>query len=333
MIRKTLKRVFEFIYDKALEPPTEAEKEFLSSLKATFSQLEEVPTAGVLPSEEIWLRNINRLRELVLTGNPREFLRWDVVAQSMFVSSAPYISTELKYLKAKKEWKTRWLNAIKESSIGHPYPSIHHTASSGNLIHHAYHVAHFEEIAKIDVTEFDFVFEFGGGYGSMCRLFHNLGFRGKYLIFDLPHFSALQTYFLKTCGLNVFSLKDFKSATPGIICVSDMETLSEALAVSKTLCRKLFLATWSLSESTTALRKTVFDLLPEFGSFLIGYQDQFGEVNNREYFQQLREQFRVLKWQSVPIRHLPGNSYLIGSRPIKGSSGILVGNPGKREFR
>jgi hypothetical protein len=47
----------------------------------------------------------------------------------------------------------------------------------------------------LDVRGFDFVIEFGGGYGSLCRLFFNQQFKGQYVLFDLPPFSALQHFF------------------------------------------------------------------------------------------------------------------------------------------
>lgn len=129
----------------------------------------------------------------------------------MFASAARYIFTELNFVKRSPEWITCRHRAIRESSVGHPIPYPFYPASSGNLIRHAYHVASFEEKTQCKTKDIDFVFEFGGdgGYGSMCRLFYNAGFHGKYVIFDLPPFSALQVYFLKTLGLPVQSEFEF----------------------------------------------------------------------------------------------------------------------------
>ena len=98
------------------------------------------------------------------------------------------------------------------------------------MIHHAYHLAQFEEKTRTQVHEIDFVLEFGGGYGSMCRLFYNLGFRGRYVIFDLPSFSALQIYYLKTLDLPVQPINELKSRT-GIVCVSDNTVLKSILQI------------------------------------------------------------------------------------------------------
>jgi hypothetical protein len=49
----------------------------------------------------------------------------------------------------------------------------------------------------------DCIIEFGGGFGSMCRLVHALGFRGQHIIFDLPPVWALQRYYLRLHGIEV----------------------------------------------------------------------------------------------------------------------------------
>ena len=47
---------------------------------------------------------------------------------------------------------------------------------------------------------------------------------------------------------------------------------------------KMFLATWSISETPVEIRNMIFPLVSDFHSFLIAYQDKFEEVNNLDYF-------------------------------------------------
>ena len=219
MLKSVAKKMIRLVQDRALPIPTSNETAALSELQATFLKLPVLETTSVVPSEATWFGNMNRLRELVLNSDPREFLRWDVIQKTMFVAYSDYLYKELKYLKHLADWKTRWHDAIKESSAGHPTPFVFYPASSGNLIHHAYHVAQFEEKTEIHVDKMDCILEFGGGYGSMCRLFHTLGFKGKYVIFDLPSFSGLQKYYLKTLGIPVQSGVDFMNCKSGrVIC-------------------------------------------------------------------------------------------------------------------
>jgi len=315
MFKSIIKKLFKIIFDRPLPPLSSEEKGFLSELQTEFSKLPVFETANAQPSEAKWLSNMNRLRELVLNKNPREFLQWDVVSQTMFVFYALYISTELNYLRHRSDWNTRWRSAIKESPVGHPVPCIFYPTSSSNLIHHAYHVAQFEDRTKSQVQNMDIVFEFGGGYGSMCRLFYNLGFRGKYIIFDLPLFSALQRYFLKTLGLPVLPVTEFAKSRTGIACVSDIQQLTTLLTDHIETRNKMFIATWSISESPISIRNSILPLTAEFQSFLITYQEGFGEVNNIKFFDEWKETRRNVVWNNWQIEHIPGNSYLVGRIP------------------
>lgn len=313
MPRNMIRKLVRAIFDTRLPTPSNFEKGFLLELQQSFQQLPVRDVTTLSRAENAWRGNMNRLRELVLSQDPREFLRWDVISQTMFVDDARYLSKELAYLKQRPDWGTRWKSAIRESSVGHPTPYVYYPRSSGNLIHHAYHLANFEEKTGIEVQNVGVVFEFGGGYGSMCRLFHNLGFQDKYIIFDLPHFSLLQKYFLQVVGLTVHrSVKDFVAAHDGVLCVSDSGMLVSALAhVDYT--NSMFLGTWSVSESPLDVRSKIMPLLAGFNSFLFAYQDTFEEIDNIIYFDNWRENVRSVVWHSWPIAHAPGNNYLVGS--------------------
>ncbi|HEV8644085.1 MAG TPA: hypothetical protein VGR01_00775 [Burkholderiales bacterium] len=306
-----LKKLLSLVFEKPLPSPSRKELGFLSELRMTFRDLPILDAIDASPSEAAWLNNMNRLRELVLSQDPREFLRWDVISQTMFVGNARYILTELKYLKRRSDWNARWCRALKESRVGRPIPCVYYSASSGTLIHHAYHVAQFEERTGVQVRDIDFVFEFGGGYGSMCRLFYNLGFSGRYIIFDLAPFSMLQRYFLGTIGLPVKSSIDIAKSRTGIACISDLQELT-ALRERIEANERMFVATWSVSECPIEVRDLVLPMISDFGSILIAYQDTFGEVNNVQYFDRWKEFNTKFAWHSWRIEHLPGNNYLVG---------------------
>jgi len=130
LLKKKVKKSLGIILGKPLLLPTSEEMPFLSELKNTFLNMPVFEITNALPSEAAWLNNMNRLRELVLNQDPREFLRWDVVSNTMFISFAPYIYTELKYLMHNANWDTRCRPAIIESSIGHPIPYLFYQAST-----------------------------------------------------------------------------------------------------------------------------------------------------------------------------------------------------------
>jgi hypothetical protein len=303
-------------HEEAPEAPTRREQELLDDLRETFQKLGVEKVKNAVGPERMWKEQLNRLQRLVLKRNPREFLRWDVIQETMFVANERYIANELNYLKQRPDWNECWRTAIEEVAAGWPIPFNEYPRSSGNLIHHAYHICQLQEVTAANVVTMELVFEFGGGYGSMCRLFHNLGFRGKYIIFDLPHFSALQRYYLQSVGVPVYTFEQLQSAESGVICVSDVEEVKELILDDgeRSQPNSLVIATWSISEAPVGLRDEVLSLVSHFQSFLFAYQDSYAGIDNSIYFQKVKDRHQDIEWKHWMIEHLPGNHYLVGGR-------------------
>ena len=94
MPKKLLKKLLLSFIDKPLPAPNANEAGALTELEFKFNGLPVMEASKAKPSEAEWIGYTNRLRELVLHDNPREFLRWDVIRGTMFVSSARYIRKE-----------------------------------------------------------------------------------------------------------------------------------------------------------------------------------------------------------------------------------------------
>jgi len=267
-------------------------------------------------AEAEWVSNRKRLRKSILEADPWEFLKWAVVTGSMFVGNAPYIGRELQYLKGRPDWKSVWEDVIREDSAGSPKPYKGYRQSSGNRIHQAYHLALFEQETGLSVSRFPLIVEFGGGYGSLCRLIHKLGFNGQYIIFDLPEFVALQKFYLGSLAMPLIEAKDVASGRRGILCTSDPELLGSV--TPKEAQAGLFVATWSLSETAMAFREQVMTLpaIDGAGAYLIAYQRDFGGVDNPRFFDAWRDRKTGVRWVSSEIAHMSGNHYLFGTAKI-----------------
>ncbi len=311
---KKLKKLLSAMYDKPLPPPTQREEALVEELKNSFRKLQILETENCAASEKEWLKNLDCLRELVLNDNPREFLRWHVISATMFAKYADYLSPELNYLKNQSNWMGHWSKIIKESPIGHPTPYWRYPLSSGNLIHHAYHLAKFEEKTGMKVSSMNSIFEFGGGYGSMCRLVHNLGFQGKYMIFDFPAFSALQRFYLESIGFTVRSTDSIKMGGNGIVCISDLEQLKAILSNDFKADNSMLIATWSISEVPIKLRDMILPMTSSFEAFLIAYQYQFKEIDNTDFFRNWTHTHKDIEWHEWENKHMPQNKYLVGKR-------------------
>ena len=189
-----------------------ADKGLIDELRAGYNNLPVF--TGIEPEDtdksnplDTWKGNLNLLRENVLNSDIRSFLKWPVLRKTMVIGSeANYVFYELSQLKKHKEWGF-YKKALKEIWFGerNMYPFFLH--SSAILIHQMYQVAQFESNTAIKTKSHDCILEFGGGYGSMCRLLRNLNFNGQYLIYDLAPFSLLQgPISLISAGIGTLSL-------------------------------------------------------------------------------------------------------------------------------
>ena len=231
----------------------------------------------------------------------------------MYRRDAPYIAEQLAYLKAHRDWASRWRSVLRESVVGDPRPFVDYRRSSGNLIYQAYNVCLFEDVTGVRLSSFDFIFEFGGGYGAFCRLLCELGFRGTFAIFDLPEFGALQRLYLRSHGLPVVSRPAAKVNGLEIVTLSTLDEL-DALVGPRPAERAAFVALWSLSETPLPLREAVIARLTRFDAFAVGYQAHFHGIDNVEWFGAARGRLgRDVDWYDQPlpqstsdVRHLFG---------------------------
>lgn len=294
----------------SLPPATIAEQKLISELRSRISQLPEPKMAGTSEAEKTWVSHRNDLRRQILTDDPRNFLNWEIIRRTMFFEPAV---AELKFLQSLPTW-SKWQKAIKESSVGNPKPYWAYRSSSGNLIHHAYSLSQLILTTQLNLLDLPMIVEFGGGYGSMCRAVYQLGFKGTYIIFDLPEFSALQEYFLKSVG--IAEVANFSNSTAksvdGVLLLSELDELRRLL--SDRPDEYIFIATWSISETSTSFRERVFRTASNPQHYLIAYQEKFGEINNTDYFAKLGASNPDYCWVDYPIKHIPGSRYLIGTR-------------------
>ncbi len=133
----------------------------------------------------------------------------------------------------------------------------------------------------------------------MCRLIHNLGFNGKYVIMDLPAPLALQRYYLR-------------ETTNG-----EIEFLSREADFTKEIKgNSLFIAMWSLSEVDIAFRERILSAVKAKYIFII-YQGIHNCFNNAEFFSDFMKKNTNYRWERFEPPHLVREEkhyYLFGER-------------------
>ncbi|RKY23569.1 MAG: hypothetical protein DRP62_05665, partial [Planctomycetota bacterium] len=173
------------------------QKDLIDSLR---SRIESKPEPKVITdseAEKAWVDYRIRFRKAILEDDITDFMNWEVIKSTIYQGPR---REELEFLKNLPTW-SEFRNALYESFVGNPKRYPLYPLSSGNQIHQAYTLAQLTETGGCPVKGLPQIVEFGGGFGSMCKLIHKLGFKGRYIIFDLPELSAMQEYYLKATGI------------------------------------------------------------------------------------------------------------------------------------
>lgn len=242
-------------------------------------------------AKNTWDKYRQKLRLYIAKNDPRNFLRWEPIMGSMF-----HYADKNEFFYLTKKSKNDWLPTTRGTSAGNPPLYSYDKKTNGNIIHTAYNLSQLVDLHTIEIKNIHTIVEFGAGYGCMAKLIHNLGFCGKYIIFDIPEFLALQKYFLgvtKTKGNFEFvdEIKKLNISNPDIV-----------------------IATWSLSESPEELREAFFKKIGKPQYVLIAYQEKFESTDNKKYFQEYQNKNTDYEWKNCEIEHLPKNYYLIGKK-------------------
>lgn len=259
-------------------------EEFLNSIK-NIQKLDRPDYGG-------WNSYIKRLHVYISKNDPRSFLRWKPITESMFSSAS---KCEFDYLITSIN-NDKLLKAIEETWVGNPPKYKHYKKSSSNFVHTAYNLSQLIDLFKIDVKTLNSIVEFGAGYGCMAKLINNLGFVGKYTIFDIPEFLALQKYYLHSSKI----MSNFKFIDK----IDKLEAVNPDILIS----------TWSLSESPISLRDKFLKKIGKPKYILIAYQENFNSIDNKKYFETLKGLMSEYEWTNKTISHVPGNYYLLGKK-------------------
>ena len=218
------------------------------------------------------------LYKLLQKRKLKRFLRYSFIQKVFFVQNRFFIFKEINELKKSEKWLF-YKNLLIEDNVGDPVRYFLYPRSSGNKINHVYHLNCLENNLKINLKNIENIFEFGGGYGCMARIFSKINNKINYEIFDTNLVNCLQYYYLKQNDLDVgFDNNKYKL-------INDLKNLK----LTRNLKNSLFIANWSLSEVPLSLREEISKLIINFDYIMISFQENFEDINNLNYFKNLQE--------------------------------------------
>jgi hypothetical protein len=294
-----------------LAKPTPRESALIDSLRSQLSGA-TFPQAGPSEAERAWAERRIALRRQCLQQDPRRLLSWKYWQAFCPLGGA----THLRELRSTPDWNSYWKPALREPAFGQPPRCLHSPWVSGFRIWQAYVLYQLHELTQKRVADFPIVLEFGGGYGALSALSFPLGFRGTYLVFDLPEFSLLQTYYLKSIGIPVWEQPEPNqsafSAPPNAVLVSDLQQLERWL--QHLTNPSLFLSVLGLTDTSMDFRERFLPLLSRFEVLFFLYQPRFREVDNLQWREHLKCSLTSFKWSEKQHQNLGQNRLLVGIR-------------------
>lgn len=275
--------------------PTEEQIAFGRRLTRDLQALVQQDSFGT--GSPFWQDICVQLARFASEQDLRFFMRWEPIRVTMVHGSMPGTFPAWWRLRRHPAWRDVWSKALRHPQFGHPPPFLPMLSTNAMAIEHATHLCRFQEWAGTPFHEADCVMEFGGGFGSMCRMIHALGYQGTYTIFDLPPVLLLQQYYLALHGLPA----EATGAVPIRLCPA-LEQV-EATLTARAPKRLSMISTWALSEMPLPLRQRIETFLdhPALHHVLLAYQAAFEGQDNRRYFADLRDRLGDrFDWLHVP---------------------------------
>ena len=234
---------------------------------------------------------------LLKSNNLDSFLREDFIQKMFFLHNRLFVFNELLELKKDKNWLF-YKNLIIEDEIGDPIRYFLYIQSSGNRINHTYHLKLLSDHVKINLKKIVEVYEFGGGYGCMARIFSKINKNIKYTIFDTEIVNLIQFYYLKSLNLKVgFNQKKIR-------------LIHRQNYKKNKIKNSLFIANWSISETPLNFRKKFIKEILRREFFLISFQEKFENIDNLKYFLELQSKLkRRFTCEIIENKYYKGSFY------------------------
>jgi hypothetical protein len=253
-----------------------------------------------------------KILDLILKKKLINFLQRSFVQQMFFVHNRFFLIFYLYKFLFSNKWNS-WKKILKESPVGNPVRYIFYPKSSGNKIFQTYHLKKFEDFYGGELKDFDVIFEFGGGYGNLAHTFCTLNKKIKYIVFDTFEVNLLQYYYLKKNNHN----PSFQTLSRNnIFLINNINKLKKTIEKIKLIPNKLFIANWSLSEVPMNLRNDLNFILDIFDFQLISFQSHFENINNMEYFTDIKNNNEKKNRFSsfLQVEYIKNNYYLFSKK-------------------
>jgi putative sugar O-methyltransferase len=262
-----------------------------------------------------WKKNTEVIEHYFLNQSLNSFLQHPLIKSTMF-AHLPRQATEMqKKLIIDFFGLPKAQLLLRESMVGSPILNDQSLLTSGNSIHHLYHLTKFAREMNVIPSSISSVIEFGGGYGNLAKLARRINPSITYTIIDVPIFIYLQYVYLACLfGQDLVTIVDSSmTISEGKFNLVPLDKiLLEKFTVQKPTA-DLFVSTWALSESNVYTQSWITEQ-DYFGAknLLLAYQKANDSFTFAENVVKLNANYQV-KYNAV-TEYIPDNYYLFAQR-------------------
>lgn len=264
-----------------------------------------------------WMQNVEEIENYFINSFSFGFLNNIVIKNTMFVYSFKGWRDIQKRL-IEKVFGNDSAKLLHEYNIGRPLLNDAKYITSGNSIHHLYHISKFIDETKEDKSSINTVVEVGGGYGNMAKIFKNINPHSTYIILDVPIFSCIQAVYLKTIfgadSVNISHGDDIRIINGKINLIplnkNSLHLINENISNIKP---DIFISTWALSESNDLMQQYIKDCdYFESRYLLLAYQKSVESFSFAEDVTNINNTYE--KVFNEETEYTPDNYYLFCKR-------------------
>jgi putative sugar O-methyltransferase len=208
-----------------------------------------------------WKENTNSIEQYFLNAFSVSFLRNQIIKKTMFAHLPNEAKNKQKKLLSDFFNEDEIKTYLSENAIGRPILNDLEYISSGNTIHHLYHLAKFSKELGLNLKEINSYVELGGGYGNLAKITKKINPNVTFTIIDIPIFSYIQyTYLSAVLGKDqVVFFDDTKSIIPNKVNLIPLDEKLINEFIQTKYYPEVFLSTWALSESNQSTQSLVRD--------------------------------------------------------------------------
>ena len=247
-----------------------------------------------LESSSLWSQYFLDFKKIIESEAIHKFLKSELVNKTMF-----YVAPFSEFIKIIMHFNF-FRYALISNNVGSPNKYAYLPITNGNTIHHLYSISQIIT-NKNELSSYDLIIEFGGGYGNMAWCFNKLGFKGRYIIFDNEFMNVLQQMFLDESSV-------IQSTSSVFAFISDVDQLINI--INNASSRTLLIGTWSISETPLHLRNKI--MINTKIDMLIAFQREFDGMDNLDFFgNYISINDLITQSKIFEIKHIPDNYYFI----------------------